>query len=41
MDGAPRQCHGTLQTPVDARYVRVELTSSGTMLPGLRELEVR
>ena len=32
---------GTLQTPVDARYVRVEVTSSGTTHPGLRELEVR
>jgi hypothetical protein len=31
---------GTVQTPVDARYVRVELTSSGTTLPGLRELNV-
>src|SRR5215210_6738489 len=32
---------GRLQTPVDARYVRAELTSSATTLPGLRELEVR
>ena len=32
---------GTLQTPVDARYVRVEVTSSGTTHPSLRELDVR
>ena len=32
---------GTLQTPVDARYVRLEITSSGKTIPGLRELEVR
>jgi trehalose/maltose hydrolase-like predicted phosphorylase len=32
---------GKLQVPVDARYVRVEVTSSGTTRPGLRELEVR
>ena len=32
---------GTLQSPVDARYVRLEVTSSGKTHPGLRELEVR
>jgi hypothetical protein len=32
---------GKLQTPVSARFVRVEVTSSATPLPGLRELEVR
>jgi trehalose/maltose hydrolase-like predicted phosphorylase len=32
---------GKLQGRVDARYVRVEVTSSGTTHPGLRELEVR
>jgi trehalose/maltose hydrolase-like predicted phosphorylase len=32
---------GKLQTPVDARFVRVEVTSSASPLPGLRELEVR
>jgi trehalose/maltose hydrolase-like predicted phosphorylase len=32
---------GKLHGPVDARYVRVEVTSSGTTHPGLRELEVR
>ena len=32
---------GKLPVPVDARYVRVEVTSSGTTQPGLRELEVR
>jgi hypothetical protein len=30
---------GTLQQPVDARYVRVEVTSSGAH-PSLRELAV-
>jgi trehalose/maltose hydrolase-like predicted phosphorylase len=32
---------GKLQGPVDARYVRVEATWSGTTNPGLRELTVR
>ena len=31
---------GTLQAPVDARYVRVEVTGSGTTHPSLRELAV-
>ena len=31
---------GTLQQPVDARYVRVEVTSSGATHPSLRELAV-
>jgi hypothetical protein len=33
--------NGALAVPVDARYVRVEVTSSGTTHPGLRELDVR
>ena len=32
---------GKLQSPVDARYVRLEATWSGTTNPGLRELTVR
>ena len=32
---------GTLQNPVDARHVRIEVTSTGKTHPGLRELEVR
>jgi trehalose/maltose hydrolase-like predicted phosphorylase len=32
---------GKLQPPADARYVRIEVTSSGTAHPGLRELVVR
>ena len=32
---------GKLQGPVDARYVRVAVTSAGTAHPGLRELDVR
>jgi F5/8 type C domain/Glycosyl hydrolase family 65, C-terminal domain len=32
---------GKLQGPVDARHVRLEVTSSGGSHPGLRELEVR
>jgi len=32
---------GKLQGPVDARYVRVEVTTSGTTNPALRELTVR
>ena len=32
---------GKLSDPVDARHVRVEVTSAGTTHPGLRELEVR
>ena len=35
-----RSSTGKLQPPVDARYVRVEVTSSGTTHPGLRELVV-
>src|SRR3954469_5817376 len=33
--------NGKLNGPVDARYVRVEVTSAGTTHPGLRELDVR
>jgi hypothetical protein len=32
---------GKLQPPADGRYVRIEVTSSGTAHPGLRELVVR
>jgi hypothetical protein len=32
---------GKLQGPADARYVRLEVTRSGTTNPGLRELVVR
>jgi hypothetical protein len=35
-----RTSEGKLQPPVDARYVRVEVTSAGTAHPGLRELAV-
>jgi hypothetical protein len=32
---------GKLNDPIDARYVRTEVTSAGTTHPGIRELEVR